>query len=88
LVVDAQDDLLPADTLRTDPQLLPLGNNGGPTRTHAIAPSSPARDAGINAGGLATDQRGVPYARISGPAADIGAFEFNLPDGIFKDDFE
>ena len=88
LVLDAQDDLLPADTVRDDPQLLPLGFNGGPTQTHAISPTSPARDKGNNVGGFATDQRGAPYARVYGAAADIGAFEYSLPDEIFKDDFE
>lgn len=88
LVVDAQDGILPADTLRSDPQLLPLGFNGGPTQTHAIASTSPARDAGYNPQGFATDQRGAPYVRVSGPSADIGAFEFSLPDEIFKDGFD
>jgi predicted outer membrane repeat protein len=88
LVADAQDALLPANTLRVDPQLLPLGFNGGPTQTHAISLASPARDKGNNVAGFATDQRGAPYARISGVAADIGAFEYSLPDAIFKDTFE
>src|SRR5439155_10968009 len=55
--------------------------NGGPTRTHALLPGSPAIDAGNNAiATVATDQRGFP--RIAdGPDADstgtvdIGAFE-------------
>jgi predicted outer membrane repeat protein len=88
LVVDAQDDLLPPDTIRSDPQLLPLGSNGGPTQTHAIAPTSPARDHGSNPAVLATDQRGAPFARVSGLAPDIGAYEINLPDVIFQDGFD
>jgi hypothetical protein len=88
LVVDARDGILPGDTLRTDPQLLPLGFNGGPTQTHAIAATSPARDAGDNSQGYATDQRGVPFARVFGTSADIGAFEFNLPDSIFANGFD
>ncbi len=88
LVIDGQDDLLPADTIRTDPQLMPLGFNGGPTQTHAISPGSPARDKGNNAAGLVTDQRGAPYVRVYGSAADIGAFEYVLPDLIFKGNFE
>ena len=88
LVLDAQDDLLPADTLRTDPQLLPLGFNGGPTQTHAISPTSPARDNGNNVAALATDQRGAPYVRVYGTAADIGAFEYSPPDEIFADGFD
>jgi len=64
---------LPADTLHSDPHLLPLAANGGPTRTHALAAGSPAIDGGNNIAGLATDQRG--QARVVGNAPDIGAFE-------------
>lgn len=67
---------LPPDTLDTDPQLSPLASNGGVTRTHALHPDSPAVDAGSNPGGLASDQRGGPFARIYGAAADIGAYEW------------
>ena len=58
-----------------DPQLLPLGNYGGPTQTHAVLPDSPAFNAGSNAlaTGLTTDQRGAN--RVNG-TVDIGAFEF------------
>jgi hypothetical protein len=66
---------LPADTLHVEPLLLPLANNGGLTRTHALSTGSPALDAGNNAAGLATDQRGVGFPRVLGAAADIGAFE-------------
>ena len=66
---------LPTDTLHSDPRLRSLAENGGPTRTHALAPASPARDAGNNAANLATDQRGGGFARVAGAAADIGAFE-------------
>ncbi len=64
-----------SDQLNTDPLLGPLQNNGGPTKTRAIAGSSPARDA-VPAGLCpppATDQRGV--ARPQGSACDSGAFE-------------
>ncbi|SDW52437.1 choice-of-anchor Q domain-containing protein [Thiocapsa roseopersicina] len=54
-----------------NPLLGVLRNNGGPTRTHALLSGSPAIDAGATA--LTTDQRG--YARPSGAADDIGAFE-------------
>ena len=50
-----------------------LTNNGGPTDTRALAPTSPAVNAG--SGCTATDQRGV--ARPS--ACDIGAFEYVAP---------
>ncbi len=59
--------------LSQDPQLLPLANNGGPTRTQAPALGSPA----LNAGGacdLARDQRGV--GRPQGGACDLGALEY------------
>jgi len=50
----------------------PLGDNGGPTLTHALQPGSPA----INRGDPAApprDQRG--YGRLGVP--DVGAFEFD-----------
>ena len=70
---------LPSDTLQLDPLLQPLADNGGPTRTHALTIGSPAIDAGNNAAGLATDQRGTGFARQIGSAPDIGAFEGALP---------
>jgi len=83
---------LPEDTLHDDPQLFPLNDNGGPTRTHALAAASPAIDAGNNAAALEFDQRGMHFARVSGIAADIGAFEAQRPDAgddvIFKDGFD
>lgn len=58
-----------------DPLLGPLADNGGPTLTHALLPGSPAIDAGNPAipDPPATDQRG--FARIYGPAIDLGAVE-------------
>jgi hypothetical protein len=59
-----------------DPQVGALADNGGPTRTHALPPDSPA----VNAGGVdcpATDQRGV--TRPQGAACDIGAYEYQPP---------
>jgi hypothetical protein len=53
--------------------LLPLANNGGPTQTIALGQGSSALDHGDPNTGLATDQRG--YARVYGPAPDIGAYE-------------
>lgn len=63
--------------------LLPtLANNGGPTLTHALLPTSPARDAGAdglaldqNASALTGDQRGAAFTRFAGNV-DIGAIEF------------
>ncbi len=69
----------PSDKLNTDPQLLPLGNYGGATQTHALLASSPAVDAGTNVGAPANDQRG--FARgvdgngFGAAAYDIGAYE-------------
>jgi LPXTG-site transpeptidase (sortase) family protein len=56
-----------------DPNLGPLADNGGATRTHALVSPSPAVDAG--AGCPATDQRGIP--RPQGAACDIGAYELD-----------
>ena len=60
----------------------PLGNNGGPTSTHALLPCSPALNAGSNAlaldqnsSPLLTDQRGGGFNRVSNGTVDIGAFE-------------
>ena len=62
-----------------DPELGPLANNGGPTKTHALLAGSRAIDAGDNAGVPATDQRGLPRKKdgnFNGVAVvDIGAFE-------------
>jgi hypothetical protein len=78
----------PGDTLYDDPQLLALAYNGGLTATHALSTFSPAIEAGNNAAGLPTDQRGPGFARVIGANADIGAFEFNIVDVIFADDFD
>jgi len=80
-------DLTGTSAAPLDPRLGPLANNGGPTRTHALLPESPAIDAGAPAFNpnafippLTTDQRG--QARVTkglqgSPAAriDIGAYE-------------
>ena len=60
-----------------DPQLGPLANNGGPTKTHALLPISPAIDAGdstfdpadpdgdpMTDDALSYDQRGEPFIRV------------------------
>src|SRR5262245_32271627 len=68
-----------------DPLLRPLANNGGPTQTHALRvgitlfDTSPAINKGSNPEGLTTDQRGAPFVRVFGDAADIGAFEVQPP---------
>ena len=78
----------PTVTTGVCPQLEPLRNNGGGTRTHALFGGSPAIDAGNT---LATgigifDQRGQP--RVSGAAADVGAYETQQGDVVFTDAFE
>jgi parallel beta-helix repeat protein len=80
--------LLPPGTIEADPLLLALADNGGPTRTHALSPASPALDAGNNSAGLTTDQRGSGFPRIVGTAPDIGAFEGVDTDRIFADGFD
>ncbi|GAB4171185.1 MAG: hypothetical protein Kow0020_05800 [Wenzhouxiangellaceae bacterium] len=62
-----------------DPLLDVLADNGGPTRTMALLPGSPAIDAGINVLCPPVDQRGV--TRPQGPACDIGAFELEAGTG-------
>jgi hypothetical protein len=64
--------MTPGGTLTVCPKLEPLADNGGPTLTHALKPTSPAIDHGF-AGGLPIDQRLAP--RPADPAADIGSVE-------------
>jgi CSLREA domain-containing protein len=56
-----------------DPKLGPLAFNGGPTRTRALQPGSPAIDAASTPDCPTTDQRGV--LRPQGAACDIGSYE-------------
>ena len=56
----------------SDPLLLPLANNGGPSLTHAIPFNSPAFNKGVNCS-VNVDQRYVPRDG----KCDVGAFEFN-----------
>jgi hypothetical protein len=66
-----------------DPDLLPLGNYGGPTPTMPPLPDSPVIDGG-GLTQLTTDQRGV--TRVLGSGLDIGACEnavsSSTPDGL------
>jgi hypothetical protein len=64
--------------LVTDPQLLPLANNGGFSLTHSFLATSPLLDAGDNSQCLSQDQRGFtrPIDKLgNGPVCDIGALE-------------
>jgi hypothetical protein len=65
-------------TLKADPLLAPLANNGGPTQTHALKAGSPAIDAApvcatVGGAAVSDDQRGV--GRPQGAACDLGAYE-------------
>ncbi len=62
-----------------DPGLLPLADNGGPTQTHALMPTSIAIDSGGAATCPATDQRGEQRD----VNCDVGAFEFIDNTGFF-----
>jgi hypothetical protein len=64
--------------INSDPRLVTLADNGGPTQTMALRPGSAAIDAALAADCPATDQRGV--ARPFGAGCDIGAYEFDLVD--------
>ena len=67
-------------TTAIDPLLAPLGDYGGPTRTHALLPASTAINAGSNtaATGIVLDQRGANYDRTVGSTVDIGAVEAHV----------
>ena len=54
------------------PKLKPLSDNGGPTETHALKPSSPAIGL-VPSCSVGVDQRGEP--RAFGGVCDSGAFE-------------
>ena len=57
-----------------DPGLLPLADNGGPTKTRALKESSGARDDGLTSFCAITDQRGKVRNEGDGKC-DSGAFE-------------
>ncbi len=79
------------DKINTNPQLAPLADNGGPTRTHAPLSNSPAIDAGGFGGNRdqignarSIDVAGVANA-LGGDGSDIGAVELPI---LFRDGFE
>ena len=70
----------PTDLSGVAPRIGPLADNGGPTRTHGLAASSPAVDAGDAANCPGSDQRGMPRP-VDGDAdgtadCDMGSFEY------------
>ena len=79
---------LPPDTIRDDPLLGTLGDNGGTTQTIALLAGSPAIDAGNDVANLPSDQRGLGFPRVAGAHADIGAFEVEGNDDIFASGFD
>ncbi|MGI6253857.1 MAG: right-handed parallel beta-helix repeat-containing protein [Aminivibrio sp.] len=66
-------DLSGQGNTNADPELGPLADNGGPTKTHALSEGSSAIDSGTSTGAPDTDQRGVP--RPQGVGVDMGAYE-------------
>jgi hypothetical protein len=72
--VNLSDDNSCGASLEAAAGLGPLANNGGPTSTHNLLPTSPAIDAATNC----TQQEDQRYvSRPQGSACDIGAVEFN-----------
>lgn len=65
-----------SDQPETDPGLLALASNGGPTQTRAITDASPAYEAGEGEVCLPADQRGVDRK----DDCDVGAFELVITD--------
>lgn len=59
-----------------NPRLGAFGSNGGPTPTFPLLAGSPCLDAGLDALGLSSDQRGTGYTRSWGSGCDIGAYEY------------
>jgi hypothetical protein len=69
---------LPLDTIQSCPKLDVLADNGGDTLTLGLKPTSPAIDKGDALATISKDQRLAP--RVTGPQADIGAFEWQATD--------
>jgi len=77
---DANGNLIGGFASPIDPQLLPLATNGGTTRTHALANTSPAINAGNNSlallkGSTALTEDQAGQIRIFHNTIDMGAFE-------------
>ncbi len=82
-LIESQTGFTGTIAVSSDPDLVGLTDNRGPTPTHALSDTSPAIDAGDagQIGGLSTDQRGGIFSRVvdgdlNGSAlVDIGAYE-------------
>lgn len=66
-----------------DARLGPLAHHGGPTRTHALLPDSPAIDRGVGVPGTGIDQRGAARGQDGTGngvlRSDSGAVEMSAP---------
>jgi len=74
------DDSCPGFTLKDDPLLDPLADNGGPTQTHALKVDSPAINAApdcttVAGAVVSVDQRS--QSRPIGALCDLGSYEYN-----------
>lgn len=69
---------LGSDRIGVNPNLRPLANNGGRTRTHAIPKGSPARNKAPRGECSPADQRGAPRKG----KCDIGAYEYVACKGV------
>ena len=67
-------------TVTSDPQLAPLANHGGQTRTHALLATSPAIEHDTLRLAFDSDQRGPGFSRVVNGTADIGAYERQVND--------
>jgi hypothetical protein len=73
------------DLLNVDPRLGPLQDNGGPTKTMALLPGSPALNAGDPTQLGTADQRGVVRSggvNIGSFQASASAFVLTTPDTV------
>ncbi len=86
---DADSNLVGTTSNPINAQLAALANNGGGTRTMLLNAGSPAINKGNpkpDENGLATDQRGGTFVRISDGRMDIGAVEVQATSGIIVRD--
>ncbi len=89
-ILGCQANLMANDRTGIDPQLGPLTDNGGATRTHL--PGPPTLDFGATAACTVTDQRGLPRPQDGdgdgNSLCDIGAVELAPVPRLFGNGFE